>query len=164
MVSVLRYVCHVISGATVWAGLPIPDGAALIYSVGYNATYMIPETVINCAVAFYLASALDFTKTNLRAYKKSERGSFGVGAVGVLRGLSIVSISVAVVTDLCLFFAHMQDPESGDFTFKYLSEVNYIAVITVSAICLTVALALFLASYFVDKKAKKNTQSVNFSA
>ena len=40
--GLLRYVCHVISGATVWAGLSIPDSAALLYSLSYNATYMIP--------------------------------------------------------------------------------------------------------------------------
>ena len=33
--SVLRYICHVISGATVWAGLSIPTNAALIYSLSY---------------------------------------------------------------------------------------------------------------------------------
>ena len=35
---VLRYICHVISGATVWAGLSIPTQAALAYSFSYNAT------------------------------------------------------------------------------------------------------------------------------
>ena len=42
----VRYVLHTVSGATVWAGLSIPTGAALIYSVIYNATYMIPETLV----------------------------------------------------------------------------------------------------------------------
>lgn len=45
-VCVLRYLCHVITGATVWAGISIPTKAALIYSLGYNATYMLPETII----------------------------------------------------------------------------------------------------------------------
>ena len=58
--SVIRYICHVISGATVWAGISIPTAAALIYSVGYNATYMIPETVIAAAAAYFLGSVLDF--------------------------------------------------------------------------------------------------------
>ena len=53
-VCFLRYVCHVISGCTVWAGLSIPDSAAFVYSLGYNATYMIPETIITiigcCAI------------------------------------------------------------------------------------------------------------------
>ena len=43
LASVLRYACHVISGATIWAGLSIPTSAALIYSIGYNATYMNPS-------------------------------------------------------------------------------------------------------------------------
>ncbi|MBO6214127.1 MAG: energy-coupled thiamine transporter ThiT, partial [Lachnospiraceae bacterium] len=43
LVCVVRYICHVISGATVWAGLSIPTNAALAYSFGYNATYMLPE-------------------------------------------------------------------------------------------------------------------------
>lgn len=58
----LRYVCHVISGCTVWAGLSIPDSAALIYSLGYNATYMVPETIVTVIVAFYLATVMDFEK------------------------------------------------------------------------------------------------------
>lgn len=45
-VSVLRYACHVISGATVWAGLSIPTQAALSYSFIYNATYMLPEAIV----------------------------------------------------------------------------------------------------------------------
>ena len=40
LVSVLRYLCHVVSGATVWAGLSIPTEAALAYSLVYNATYI----------------------------------------------------------------------------------------------------------------------------
>ena len=36
LASILRYACHVISGATVWAGLSIPDEAALLYSFSYN--------------------------------------------------------------------------------------------------------------------------------
>ena len=32
LASLLRYLCHVVSGATVWAGLSIPTEAALAYS------------------------------------------------------------------------------------------------------------------------------------
>jgi energy-coupled thiamine transporter ThiT len=35
-VGIARYACHVISGATVWAGLSIPTGDALAYSFVYN--------------------------------------------------------------------------------------------------------------------------------
>ena len=154
LVSVIRYLCHTVAGATVWAGLPIPDGAALLYSVGYNATYMIPETVINCFVAFYLASALDFTKLNLRPYRKEERGTLTLGISGKLRIAALVAASAAVVTDVCLVFAHMQDPESGDFTFKFLSEVNFTALIIVTSVCLAVAAGSLIAAYIIDKKSK----------
>ena len=61
LASVLRYACHVISGATVWAGLSIPTNAALIYSLSYNATYMIPETIVLIATGVYLTSFIDFS-------------------------------------------------------------------------------------------------------
>ena len=37
LACLLRYVCHVISGCTVWAGLSIPSQDALLYSLAYNA-------------------------------------------------------------------------------------------------------------------------------
>ena len=56
MVCVIRYISHFISGATIWTEYA-PDTAVkavLAYSASYNATYMIPETVISvigiCAV------------------------------------------------------------------------------------------------------------------
>jgi len=55
-VCILRYICHVISGCTVWAGLSIPDTEALIYSLAYNATYMLPELIIAVAGAAYLGA------------------------------------------------------------------------------------------------------------
>ena len=57
----LRYVCHVIAGCTVWAGVSIPSADGIWYSLGYNAAYMVPETIITVAGAFYLAQVLDFT-------------------------------------------------------------------------------------------------------
>ena len=65
VVSLIRYLCHVISGATVWAGLSIPTNAALAYSFGYNATYMVPETIVTMIVAYYLGSMLDFRNTRI---------------------------------------------------------------------------------------------------
>ena len=64
-VCAIRYLCHVISGATVWAGISIPTKAALIYSIGYNATYMIPEVIVTAVVAYYVASMIDFRKEKI---------------------------------------------------------------------------------------------------
>ena len=40
----LRYLCHIITGVTVWKELA-DFGAALVYSITYNGTYMIPEII-----------------------------------------------------------------------------------------------------------------------
>ena len=51
---VLRFLCHFISGVTIWADYTNGWIGAWIYSASYNASYMLPETVITiigcCAV------------------------------------------------------------------------------------------------------------------
>lgn len=45
-VTLLRYLCHIISGIAVW-GVYAPEGTPVwLYSVVYNGSYMIPETII----------------------------------------------------------------------------------------------------------------------
>lgn len=48
MVCVIRYLCHFISGVTVWGGWTEGKAAkeVFVYSLTYNAGYMIPETII----------------------------------------------------------------------------------------------------------------------
>ena len=78
----LRYLCHVLSGATVWAGLSVPTGAALEYSLIYNATYMVPETITTLVVLYYLSLNLDFTAPDLirrTAPSPSRRSSRSTG-------------------------------------------------------------------------------------
>ena len=69
VVCVLRYICHVITGCTVWAGVSIPTADGMAYSLVYNAAYMIPETVVtvyvialisNAALVFGIAVLIDF--------------------------------------------------------------------------------------------------------
>lgn len=110
-VCVLRYLCHVVAGATVWAGLSIPDSAALLYSVGYNATYMIPEGIVTVALAAYLGGVIDFTREHPVRLQKEE-GSAKTGRLSALAGL--VAAACAVV-DAVLVFANVQNPETGAF-------------------------------------------------
>ncbi len=48
MVCLIRYICHFLSGITVWADYT--DGnaikAIITYSLSYNAGYMVPETIV----------------------------------------------------------------------------------------------------------------------
>jgi len=47
----LRFLCHFVTGFTVWSALS-PD--AVWYSLLYNGAYMLPETVITAAAMFLL--------------------------------------------------------------------------------------------------------------
>ncbi len=73
-----RYICHVISGATVWGewasleyipsflhGTVFTENPELFcwtYSLFYNATYMIPETIITVIAAALLCRFVNFSK------------------------------------------------------------------------------------------------------
>jgi thiamine transporter len=47
-----RYICHVISGYVFFA-MYTPEGLnPIIYSLGYNATYIVPEAVITIVILF----------------------------------------------------------------------------------------------------------------
>ncbi len=146
-VCVLRYLCHVVSGATVWAGLSIPDGAALAYSLIYNATYMIPETIVLTAVAYYLGSLLDFRRDQpvrlVRARTAPE--------AGVLSLLAGVFALVGAVVDVSLIFPRLQNAETGKFDLSGLAVTDGLAdsfwlpVIIVSAVCALACAGLLIA-------------------
>ena len=46
LVCVIRLCCHIITGVTIWKAYCPEDMTVLGYSVVYNASYMIPETII----------------------------------------------------------------------------------------------------------------------
>ena len=149
LASLLRYICHVISGATVWAGLSIPTEAALLYSLSYNATYMVPETIILVLTAAYLCSALDF-RQEMPTRIKSER----LDAVSsyCLIGAGLVALG-ALITDTILVFSRLQNYDSGEFFIMGLADVNWLAVGIVTGACALVcaALAVFV-KIRTDKK------------
>lgn len=147
LVSVLRYTCHVISGATVWAGLSIPDSAALIYSLGYNATYMLPETVILVAVSYYLGSAIDFSKQNPTRFIASDASQKN-RLLGLLAGFIAL---LGVIVDVYLIAPCMQNEETGEFYFGGMKNVEWLAVSIVTALAVTAATTLILV-----KKRKRN--------
>ena len=149
LVGIVRYICHVISGATVWAGLSIPTEAALIYSFGYNATYMIPETIVLMVVGYYIASVLDFRKENVTRYTARVES-----ALPFLRWIAGLIISAALVADTVLVFSRLQNADSGEFDITGLSAVNWTAVIIISAVALVLSVVLFLIAAKTPKKEK----------
>ncbi len=154
-VCVLRYLCHTVSGATVWAGISIPTKAALIYSIGYNATYMIPETIVNITVAVFIGSAIDFSRDIPMPMKKlSANEKKYITSSAVLSLISKLLFIVTVIADTLLVFAHMQDPNDGKFTFEYIKEANIAAILTVSGIGVVLSAALYVLSRCFAKKAR----------
>lgn len=155
--SLLRYISHVIAGATVWAGISIPTGATLVYSIGYNATYMLPETIILTLCAFYIGNTVDFsTKTPTRVVKKSA-SSTKTFVFGALSGFSLL---VGLVTDVCLIFPKFQMPD-GSFSFAAIGSVSWLAVAIVSGVSLLL-FALFVALYiYQDRSEQKQDASLS---
>jgi len=130
LVSLLRYVCHVIAGATVWVGLSIPDKVALVYSIGYNLTYMLPEAIILIAVAYYLGDAIDFSKaTPVRMVSTADSKKYA--SLYLLAGLSFL---LGLIVDVWLIAPCLQDEETGEFIFKGLQNVEWIAVAVVTVL------------------------------
>lgn len=147
--ATLRYLCHVISGATVWAGLSIPDNAALLYSLSYNATYMIPDTLILCLVTAYIGAIVDFRRDiPTRVHREGET------KLDIALSLSAgVILLFAIIFDIVAIFTRLQS-ESGEFDITLLSEVNWIAVVICTAACILASAALFLTIYL--RRRRKN--------
>ncbi len=51
---VLRFVCHLVSGATLFAAYAPEGQNPWIYSIGYNASYMIPEWLVSALMLVLL--------------------------------------------------------------------------------------------------------------
>lgn len=146
--AVLRYICHVISGATVWAGLSIPDNAALLYSLSYNATYMIPDTLILCIITAYVSSIIDF-KRDMPIVIKRNKSKTNL-TIGISGGLLLL---FAVVFDIVAVFTKLQS-ESGEFDASLFTTVNWELIAWVNVPTVLTAVILFLVVYFKDKKEK----------
>ncbi len=74
VVSVLRFICHFISGATIWSGYA-EDTPVLIYSLTYNGGYMLPELIMTVIGALAVGSLLDLTSPKVKPLKKAKTES-----------------------------------------------------------------------------------------
>ena len=149
LVSLLRYVCHVISGAILWAAydFAFPAGATVIYSISYNATYMLPEAIILCAAAMYLGSVLDFSR-DIPVRVRMEKPDKAVTVCRLVGGLCAVFAAVFAVMTV---FPALQDPESGEFTFALLGGLNWAVIAPIFGVAIAAAAVLFLVSYLREK-------------
>lgn len=157
VVCLLRYACHVLSGATVWAGISVPTKAALMYSLVYNATYMIPETIVMVIAAFYLGTMIDFRAEQPTRLIRERSSSL---LPNILSGVSGLLVSGALIFDVAAVFSKLQDAESGEFNIAQISDVNWVAVITVSAVAAVLAVVLYAVGKSAKKKRNNKTETV----
>ena len=138
--SAVRYLCHVISGFTAWSAFELPSSAIITYSIGYNATYMIPETIVLIAATYYICAAIDFSKdTPVRAKKISTDSN-----IALMRVISGIAVFAAIIVDTVLVFSKIQNPDTGEFSLAGLAEVDWISFAVVTVVCLGAALILHL--------------------
>jgi thiamine transporter len=149
-VCVLRYLCHVVSGATVWAGLSIPDGAALAYSFIYNATYMIPEAIILLVIAAYIGSNVNFQSKLPTRMKRADLPQ-NLGWLAPVAGLIAV---IATIADTLMIFPKLQNADSGEFDITGLASVNWTLVVAITAVAILITASLLAIRSVLATKSK----------
>ena len=147
--SILRYLCHVISGATVWAGLSIPTEAALVYSLAYNATYMVPEAIVLCIAAYYLGSMLDFRKEEITRLPTVKTASQGANILAVVAGLMGGAV---LVFDTVVIFSRLQDAETGEFNISLLRVARFAGSFWMSIVIVTGVAAVAVAAMLAVRR------------
>ncbi len=154
-VCLLRYLFHTVAGATVWAGLSIPSEAALLYSVGYNATYMIPETIVNVLSAVWIGSVIALSKdipTPVRHTAFSGRGAL---VCEILRPLALLFALATVGADTLIVFVNLQSPDTGEFALAGLDSVNWTLFFVILGVgAVLTALCLVLTQVFKRRSEK----------
>lgn len=153
LVAALRYACHVVSGWTVWAQFDLTK-AGLLYSLSYNATYMLPEMLILVVAAIFLGNALDFRGEGLKAMPKEEQSSASAG----LLMAALALIAFALSFDVVQIFSKLQDPETGAFVSAGLRDVNWLLVAILSAVCFAAAAGLLIARKHVKLARKAESE------
>ena len=123
-----RYILHTIAGATVWAGLSIPSGAALAYSLAYNATYMIPETLVTVLGATLVGRVLTF-RSDVVGRAATKDGTFNWWVFA-----AVASIVAVLIVDIRMVFSALQNPETGEFMIGGLASVAWQNVSIISLV------------------------------
>ena len=72
VVSVIRFICHFISGATIWKDYA--EGAPVLeYSLKYNASYMLPELIITVVGLVVVSSVFNLNSIELKTKIKKKQ-------------------------------------------------------------------------------------------
>lgn len=64
-VCIIRFICHFISGVTIWAGYAPENMLVGVYSLVYNGSYMLIETIITVIGLVAVSAVFNFKKKDL---------------------------------------------------------------------------------------------------
>ncbi len=132
LACVLRYICHVISGCTVWAGVSIPTGDGLIFSLGYNAAYMVPETLLTVIAAYFAAEVFTLKTPEIKRVRLKTKAA--------VRLYTAIPAAVAVLVVFLMLFGMMQTEEGYDITaMGNAGAAEWIIIAVVSVLGVTAA-------------------------
>lgn len=70
--SIIRFACHFISGVTIWGDYADGFASVWLYSLEYNAGYMLPELIITVIGAMLIGLIFDLSSPELKILKKSK--------------------------------------------------------------------------------------------
>ena len=144
----VRYLFHVIAGCTVWAGVSVPSSAGLVYSLIYNATYMLPETIVTVIGGIYFARTLDLCAQRLgpRSVTSAEQSK----GSRIFMSAALFALAGVLIYDTAIIFGRLQNADSGEFDITGISTVPWAAVAI-----LTAAALILVAIATLVKRIKK---------
>lgn len=70
VVTTVRFICHFITGITIWGDYSNGASSVWIYSLTYNGGYMLPELIITAIGAFAVGSLFDLTSPEIKIKSK----------------------------------------------------------------------------------------------
>lgn len=70
VVSLIRFICHFVSGVTIWGDYAEGAQAVWEYSFTYNAGYMVPELIITVVGCVAIASIFDLSSKEIRVKRR----------------------------------------------------------------------------------------------
>lgn len=69
--SVIRFLCHFISGVTIWSGYAPETQGVIYYSLTYNGSYMLPEMIITIVGAVIIGLSFDLLSPEIKVRKRT---------------------------------------------------------------------------------------------
>ncbi len=141
LVCLLRYIAHVISGCTVWAGVSIPSADGLLFSLIYNATYMLPETLITVVGATTLSRMVDIRGESIaRTVPRAKAPDLAL----LFSGISKALLAAGIIVDIVLVFSKIQNADTGEFDITQIALVNWKMFIGVTVLTALLGLVFSL--------------------